>query len=61
MDLETLEGKELEALFNGTVLAPRSEASKATAKKPAKDEVKKPKKKRTPKPVRRQEPGPAAP
>jgi cell division protease FtsH len=61
MDLETLEGKELEALFNGTVLAPRSEASKATAKKPAKDEVKKPKQKRTPKPIRRQKPGPAIP
>jgi len=61
MDLETLEGKELEALFNGTVLAPRSKASKATAKKPAKDEVKKPKQKRTPKPIRRQKPDPAAP
>jgi len=61
MDLETLEGKELEALFNGTVLAPRSKASKATTKKPAKDEVKKPKQKRTPKPIRRQKPDPAAP
>ena len=61
MDLETLEGEELEALFNGTVPAPQSKTSKATAKKPAKDEVKKPKRKRTPKPIRRQKPGPAAP
>ena len=58
---ETLEGKELEAIFNEIVPAPQPEPTKATAKKSATDNVRKSKQKKAPKLVRQPKLGPATP
>ncbi|MCK5577719.1 MAG: hypothetical protein KAI14_05320, partial [Dehalococcoidales bacterium] len=58
---ETLEGKELEAIFNEIVPAPQPEPTKATARKSATDEPNKSKQKKAPKLVRQPKLGPATP
>ena len=58
---ETLEGKELEALFNEIVPAPQPETAKVTAKKSATDESNKSNQKKAPKLVRQPKLGPATP
>jgi cell division protease FtsH len=58
---ETLEGKELEAIFNEIVPAPQPEPTKATAKKSATDEPNKSKQKKSPKLVRQPKLGPVTP
>ncbi len=56
---ETLEGEELEALFNETLSAPRPKTVEATVIKPAAGNERKSKQKKTPKIVRQPKLGPA--
>ena len=58
---ETLEGEELEKLFNEGVPAPQPETAKATAKKSATYNARKSKQKKAPKLVHQPKLGPATP
>ena len=58
---ETLEGKELEAIFNEIVPAPQPETAEVTAKKSATDEPNNSKQKKSPKLVRQPKLGPTTP